>query len=262
MIYTRENIQLFSSHLEDHFDRRQVLPPFDPPDQLFVEQSVVSSLQEWTAAVNSQLLCVAGPGQSSNISVTTLIAAKYATFAAKSKIPVISFFCELATKKLPRKTPEEAALISLVYALIRQLVELLPVDFASQIDFGQERFKPLDGTLDSWTETMKLLDDLLNLRPLYLFCVLDGFQWLDDSSTKKFLDNLLDVLRDHTSTRKGVNSNSSNLVLKILFTTAGKSRCLLGKLSKDELLLADQRRVALRPGSNRPGRLSLQYALE
>ncbi|PVH75852.1 hypothetical protein DL98DRAFT_643162 [Cadophora sp. DSE1049] len=260
--HTKENIQLFSNHLENHFDRRQILPPFEPLGNLSVELQIVSSLQEWTAAADSRLLCVAGPGQSSNTPVTTSIAANYTSFAKSCKIPVISFFCELAAKKPPQKTREEAGIISLAYAIIRQLIELLPVDFVSEIDFGPERYKILDGTLNSWTETMKVLNDLLDLKPLYLFCVIDGFQWLDDSSTEKLLDSLLDVLHEHTSGRDTENSKPSTQRLKILFTTAGKSRCLLNKLSNGELVIVDQRRVAQRPGSGTPGRVPLRRALE
>jgi hypothetical protein len=260
--HTRENIQFFSNHLEDHFDSRQILPPFDPLNNLSVEQPIVSSLEEWTAAADSRLLCIAGPGQLSNTSVTTLIATNFISFAKGSKFPVISFFCELAAKSPPEKTREEAGLISLVYALIRQLVELLSVNFVSEMDFGPERFKLLDGTLNSWTETMKLLNDLLHLRPIYLFCVIDGFQWLDDSSTEKLLESLLDVLHQHTSARDGETSNPSNQRLKVLFTTAGKSRCLLSKLSKGELVIADQRRVGFSPGSGRPARIPLRRALQ
>ena len=122
----KEDIQLYSCHLEDYFDNTQNIIQHDSSSGLFIEWQVVSALQKWTTAA-SQILCIVGPSQAKHPSPTSMIAAEYISSAVKLKIPVVSFFCTLPRKRrLSEDLPEVEALISLAYSLIRQLIELLP----------------------------------------------------------------------------------------------------------------------------------------
>lgn len=158
-----------------------------------------------------------------------MLAAKFVELAATSRLPVLSYFCEIPRAKPDgiSRTREERGAVSLVYALLRQLVELLLPRFHSSIDLSEERFLRLDGTLDSWEEAMLLLRDLVGLLiQNTVFCVIDGMHWLDDKSTDNPLRVLVESLR------------ASNKV-RLLFTTSGRSACLRGALRDVEVLVMD-----------------------
>jgi hypothetical protein len=164
----------------------------------------------------------------------TIVAAMCVDFANKAKLPVISYFCQLSRDKSlrPGNTRESQELVALTYSLIRQLIERLPAQLECESDFGGERFSRLDGTLKTWNDAVEALNDLLQFTPTILYCIIDGFQWLDDPSTDKFLKELVKVFR-------GAALPSSNC-FKVLITTTGRSRSLLGELSPTELILADR----------------------
>lgn len=155
-------------------------------------------------------------------------------FARKPKLLVISYFCQLTRGEILRSgnTRESQALISLVYSLLRQMIEELPMEFESESKFNGERFSRLDGTLKTWNEAVDLFNDLLQFMLKILLCVIDGFQWLDDRSTDKYLKDFVKILR-------GGAVPSSN-AFKVLLTTTGRSRALLGELAQTELCLADR----------------------
>ena len=160
------------------------------------------------------------------IPLTTMAATQWVASASQANIPTISYLCELPRPrtKLPvGMTAEMSGLISLTYALIRRLIELLP-SFASYTEeLGAQKFVKLDGSLGSYNEAITVLGELLDLLPPMLFCVIDAFEALDDRSTTKHMTSLVNTLRGHKIYRSPL-SQLSDRVLKILFTTAGRSR--------------------------------------
>lgn len=251
----RVDTQLISRHLEDYIDNEQCTIEHDRSAGIFVEWPVVSALQEWTTA-NSQMLCIVGPHYTTGQSSTSVIAAEYVESAAPSQIPVVSYFCRLLRKKLSfGKTLGEEALVPLTYALIRQLIELLPSVFYPEEGLSSQRFALLDGSLGSFNHALTALSNLLDLSPPLLFCVIDNIQELEETSTRRYLEMFIDTLRGHTKTRDA-RSTDSYRVLKIFFTTAGRSKSLLDHLSNDELVFAEQSNTARRPGRPSTGRRS------
>jgi hypothetical protein len=235
--YYKDDIFYASRDLEDYFNRSRIRPPSQTSGPVYLENKISSHLKEWTVASESALLSIAGSSNARlRSSQTTSLAAMYVEYAAKSELPVISYFCELSRNESLREgnTREAQALVALVSSLIRQLVELISPQFESEYDFI-ERFKQLDGTLKTWKIFSDILKDLLSLTPKVLFCVIDGFQWLDDNSTQTALKDLVKILRGSSV----LHPNS----LKTLVTTQGKSRCLLGELTRSELLYADHERA-------------------
>jgi hypothetical protein len=79
-------------------------------------------------------------------------------------------------------------------------------------DLSESRFQQLDGTVDTWEDALSLFRGLLALIPHGVLCVLDGLQWLDDRSTDKHLELLLQNLRGDK--------------LMVVVTTTGSSACL------------------------------------
>lgn len=120
----------------------------------------------------------------------------------------------------------------------------------------QRRFTTLDGSLNTLDDTLAVLSELLDLAPPLLFCVVDGFQDLDDRSTEQYICKLLGTLRHHMA-KTGPSSMGSDRILKILFTTAGRADCLLEGFSEDELIFAKRPSAGRRPGKPMAGRRSL-----
>ena len=224
----------------------------------YMDWQVVSALEEWTTS-QAQMICIVGPTQIVDTSPTTIIASEYVIFATQAEIPTISYFCKLPRPrtKLPNAmTAEMSGLISLTYALIRQLIELLPSFTSYAEDLGAQRFANLNGSADSYEEAIGVLRELLDLSPPMLFCIIDAFEILDDRSTTAHMTAFVDTLRGHKS-YKAPASTGSDRVLKILFTTAGRSRTLLTDLSDEELIFAERAGSALKTGRPSGGRRSL-----
>lgn len=224
----------------------------------YMDWQVVSALEEWTTSA-SQILCIVGPNQMADTSPTTMVATEYVASANEANIPTISYFCGLPrprTKLPDGMTAEMSGLVSLTYALIRQLVELLPSFLSYSEDLGAQRFAKLDGGVESFDEAARVLGELLDLAPPMLFCVIDAFEVLDDRSTTRQMTALVSTLHGH-KTYGHPPSEGSDRVLKILFTTAGRSRVLLTDLKDDELVFAERAGTTLKPGRPSAGRRSL-----
>ena len=224
----------------------------------YMDWQVVSALEEWTTS-EAQMLCIVGPTQIADASPTTMVASEYVIFATQAEIPTISYFCELPRPRtnLPNDmTAEMSGLISLTYALIRQLMELLPSFTSYAEELGAQRFAKLNGSAESYDEAASLLRELLDLSPPILFCIIDAFEILDDRSTTAPMTTFVNSLRGH-NVYKGPASSGSDRVLKILFTTAGPSGTLLTELGEDELVFAERAGSAVKTGRPSVGRRSL-----
>ena len=230
----------------------------DESSVTYMDWQVVSALEEWTTS-GSQILCIVGPNQVVDTPPTTIAALDYVVSAIQAKIPVISYFCELPRRgtKLPNAmTAEMRGLIALTYAFIRQLIELLPSFIRYTEELGEQRFAKLDESVDSYDEAITVLGELLDLSPPMIFCVIDALEVLDDRSTTKHMTAFINTLRGHKIYRNPP-AEGSDRVLKILFTTAGRSSSLLTNLSDDELVFAERASSARNPGRPSAGRRSL-----
>ncbi|KEZ43260.1 hypothetical protein SAPIO_CDS4959 [Scedosporium apiospermum] len=143
---------------------------------------------------------------------------------AQSSRPTISYFCELRRYEVirPGNTAPSQVLISLVLALLRQMVGLLPHSFTTETDLSKIRFRTLQGTTESWAGSICLFRDLAQLMPPGAVCVIDGLHWLDDGTTEWYIRDLINVLRESG--------------LKVLLTTSGRASCLRDVVPPDEVL--------------------------
>ena len=219
-----------SRSLEDFFSRRRVRLDVETADPVMVSPEVLARLSEWSAASElSQVLWLEGPfiGTEDFENPVTMMAAKFIKLADQFRIPVISYFCQLCRQQntRPSRALEEEALTALFYALLRQMFEVLPPRFKTNVDFQESRFLRLDGTMDTWKDAMSVFCDLLALMPNGILCVLDGLQWLDDMSTNERLEELIQVLRGSK--------------LKLLLTTTGRSASLRQVIPLPETMMVD-----------------------
>ncbi|KFX93903.1 hypothetical protein O988_06577 [Pseudogymnoascus sp. VKM F-3808] len=240
-LYERDNIILGSSHLLNYFSPSHLQTPHQSSigGPISLDTIAASRLKEWTTSTSSglQLISIAGRHPKGLEPPPMLVlAATCVEFAVSANLPVISYFISLPPNEELQEfqTREVQALTSLTYALVRQLIEHLPAQFSSEFDFTEGRLALLNGTLTSWTNAVSLLRDLVQVVPKPLFCIIDGFQVLDDWSTEELVAELVKVLQ-------GGNANGTEgEKLKVLITTTGRSRALMKVLEPNNLILADQ----------------------
>lgn len=84
----------------------------------------------------------------------------------------------------------------------------------------------------------------------------NAFDISDDRSTMRHIPAFVNTLRGHKMYRSPLPKGSDR-VLKILFTTAGRSRTLLTDLEEDELVFAERAGSAVKPGRTSAGRRPL-----
>lgn len=196
--------------------------------------------------MESQILYAHAQYRPEGLNLLRLSAAKFIALAREHKIPVVSYFCRLSgplsdEDSMPDAQERESTeLISLLYSMIRQTIDLLPVDedvtspFPAT-DFSEMRFSGLDGTLDTWDTAVELFCDLIASvhLPLLLF-VVDGLNLLEDdpgNTTSDRIEALIRGLRDLTQPQMMTGPK-----VKLLFTTAGLSSTLCRELEDTQVI--------------------------
>jgi hypothetical protein len=195
-----------------------------------VDSQALAYIAEWTQSNDTNILSVAGPhleGYELEDHMT-LLAAKFIAFATESKVPVISYFCELRRREnlISDNDMEMQAFLQMVYGLIRQMIELVLPELQTCKDFSIGRFSRIDGTAQTWDDAMAIFDDVQEHLPGKVFCIINGCQWLDSRSTARSFAQFVELLRRSK--------------LKVLLTTAGESGSLTPNLSRQELLVLNR----------------------
>ena len=219
--YLRRQIQLAARRqVQQKTQQEHVLTMVAQAQNLNVDIAIFDRIQRWNTASGSRMLWIQGPFQASTPSRYTLLSTTVLATAQRASIPTISYFCKMGTD-----------MVNMVYSLILQLVELIPYDFRSDLDFTSTRFDVLDRTMGSVVDAIWLLKDLLSVGPYMLFIIIDGLQVLENASNLSSLKEFLNVL---SSVARRKDTNHSRTV-KILFTTDGFVDTLTS-LSMDERL--------------------------
>jgi hypothetical protein len=221
--WNRDQVLLDSRALEDLFNRERVRPSTDASLPLMLDTRTISRIKEWIESSSARLLYITDSSRLN--SVVTPMDAKLIQFAESSKIPVISYFCELNRddEDADNLTREMKQLAALLYALVRQMIELLEIQFTSSSNFSASCFSSL--SYSTWKEALYLFNELAELMPPLLFVVIDGFEWTDDFSTESSIKDLLSALQ-----RKN---------FKVLISSGQRSRVLLSVLEPEETWLLD-----------------------
>lgn len=184
----------------------------------------VARLEEWSQGLGPARLWLEGPVLACDDveNPVTGAAAKFIRLAEIHRLTVVSYFCEVPRSRSGsgQSDPEMTGAIGLLYALLRQMVEVLSPRLDTTIDLSEDRFTALDGTPDTWAQATALLRDVVSVVSGTVFCVIDGLHWLDSTSTDVPLAELLHVLRKDN--------------LRVLVTTSGRCGCLLEEFEREE----------------------------
>jgi len=195
------------------------------PDILFINPSVLESIQDWSQANNSQSLWVQGSFEEVYPSSTSNIAGKLASIALTLKVPVLCYFCDLLNYEAnddddDDTSPAALAVIDLVYSLIRQMIDVFPTQVTTMYDLSKSRFAKLDGSLDSFDKALHMLEKHLLLAPRTTLICIDGIEQLDGTEVESQVDAVLEVLQENMVQTLAGKKNDRRM-LKILYTTAG-----------------------------------------
>ncbi|KAF5500538.1 hypothetical protein CGCS363_v007333 [Colletotrichum siamense] len=228
--YTSEKVAICSRQLEDVFYRDRVRLSHEAFESIMVPPESFREIGDWVRAPAPNLLWLEGPPVDGDDfeNPVTMMAPTIIALAERTKLPVISYFCELRRGERLRDgndTMEAQAMLSLVYALIRQLIELLPPLLDTIIDLSERWFTALDGSLGTWSQATSILADLGGLMPGPVLCIIDGLHWLTDRGTDNYLSDLLKILRGDK--------------WKVLLFTTGRSVVLQDELSRSEISTID-----------------------
>ena len=188
----------------------------------------MKALQHWTTSTESERLWIIGVSSHTFPTPTTSIAASVANAASELGVP-FACFC-YPTMHTDGNTTDEKGIISLLYTLIRQVIDFIPPSTQAQHP-SATRFSSLDGTLRTWKEGVSILSDILLIAPPLLLIIIDGLERLDFADCgEHYLLELLGLLQksSETSDRDG-NGNA----LKLLFTTAGTCATLNEVIDED-----------------------------
>lgn len=247
------SLTFLSRDLQDHITIFADPATLIYPSDIFAEHAVVKALQNWTTSTESERLWIIGV-PSKYPAPTTSIAASVANAASELGVP-FACFC-YPTMHTDENTTDEKGIISMLYTLIRQVIDFIPqtVD-ASQLSAA--RFQALDGTLKTWEEGLGVLSDVLNIAPPLLLIIIDGLERLDFAECgEHYLLELLSLLQKRSETS---NSDGSGNALKLLFTTAGNCAALNDVMDEDTAVLVKCQASHLKksPGKWKGGRTVL-----
>jgi hypothetical protein len=234
------------------------------PSGLYLENNAVSALQAWSESAVSRTLWISTGRSSVHPAISSRIAASVANAASRATIPVVWFhYWPLASDgSFEGFEQEERALISVLYTLIRQVIDLSP-NSLDLSDLSVEKLQSLDGTLETWDEGLRILSSALALGPPLLLLILDGLEHIDDTECGEgYLEGLLSLLR-----RASQNSDKdgSGNALKLLFTTTRDCSALNTVMDDDEdeddnteIVRCQTRRARISAGKMRAGRSRLR----
>ncbi|MCJ1306787.1 hypothetical protein MMC25_000430 [Agyrium rufum] len=239
-------------------------PNRDLSETPLTDPSIAHQLHLWSQARRSYGLWITGtphPSTPTFPTPTSLIAAKVTNTAASLGISVLCYFCQLPPDLLfPDVDPDskdyssdistsdnevsepeiehpptlhqsrqEAAVIDLLYTLIRQLISILPKRVPATPKLSQAKFAKLDGSPESYRTGLSILTELLNYIPSTLLIVIDGIEQLDEWVEDPVCE-ILGVLQGSVERagegREKEKEGKNDKIVKILYTTSGPSEIL------------------------------------
>ncbi|GKU03969.1 phytanoyl- dioxygenase family protein [Fusarium langsethiae] len=202
----REELEVESRQIEKYISDKKNLSSDGNIPNVQVPAEIAVRVQTWITAADSQALWIKGLTHPTHGRVVSTTAAYVVALAYSTRIPCISFFCQL--QGLSGQTQHEQ-LISLLYSLIRQLSLLVPetIDLSSDL---LSDLRSLNGNLASIPLALKIIEILYDSAPPLLFCVLNGLQFLGKGADAS-IGHLIDILRKPHEGR----------VTKLLVTTRG-----------------------------------------
>ena len=240
---TRIELQELARPLEPYLEdgKEEILNNIHGISRSHLPSETMIEIQNWIQSPMSKVIWVEGDVSGTHGSNLSLAAMQIYAINLNVGIPCVSSFCK--SRYNPAFTTgishKEAGLVALLYSIIAQLVQLLPIEFAPVKGLDEANFQLLNGTLGSARAALGIIEKLLANGPPAIIWALDGFQLIEERTTIPYLVQLVSILR-----REGENRLS-----KACFTTDVSCLVLSGTMS------AFERVDASRTSQDRPGQL-------
>ncbi|CAI6302218.1 unnamed protein product [Periconia digitata] len=195
----------------------QVPPILSKQTPWAIENDVIHKIQKWLNEEKVSKTMWISSTHSDNTGVSSASAALYAVVAAawQAETPVLTGFCKRVhpCQRRPGMTPEQVGLISLIYSLIRQLLQFNRSGDNLMID--EKDLDALNGEASSWDAAIKIVRVLLQDTPIVTFCAIENLNNLEFGNGRNWCNQLVEVLK-----KRQLESGSS---FNILFSTSGQS---------------------------------------
>ncbi|KAI1803968.1 hypothetical protein F4811DRAFT_522373 [Daldinia bambusicola] len=229
-IITRGQARIYGPTIESFIIGDQGHTKFSTGQFWVAEDRVLPSLSDWAVKLDkARMLWISSPYEPRGVTSAHASALAVVSTAWQVKAPVISHFCQRPRQDELRSgmSMEQVGLMGLVYSLISQLLQFSKDE--DVLNVGEDTFKMLDGTKQSWDTSLKMLEVLLTHAIVLKYCVIDGLNWLELGDGSQWCQEFLSVL--FKQQQKGTPFN-------ILFTTTGQSRILASNVDVKDRLLA------------------------
>lgn len=247
------DIRFASRHFEDYFTWEHVHYHTETQGRPLADATFVARLNDFTTTMQSQVLYAHGRFQSQRANILRQSAAAYSSLARDAGVPVISYFCELSHDEPPQnRTRETMELTALLYAMIRQVINILPATSAGTAPFVTEaKLCALDGTLRTWKAAVSLFEELVTSvkLPLLLFTI-HGLNVLEDAVDGTTTEAVEDVVGCLGRLARA-DSAGEGTVVKVLFTSSGLSEPLFHLVDEESIIACDSSPLG---APNRPRR--------
>lgn len=243
--------------LGDYYDADSIAPLVERSHGLHINSEVLERIHLWFKEPLSKVLWLRGPFQVSMPSKNTLISAYIVDTARQAGIATIAhFFTQPDLDGVSDASGDcESPLVRAVYSLIFQMAEIIQRQGNANpmlLGTGGNQF---DGTTSSLTDALTVFEDLLNIGPPLVFCVIDGSQFLPQKDCDgPHLRRLFSILRPSSGNR------TSKITMKTLFTTDGFMDALAHldiEETMDVALFARDSEAEFAPGHREIGLISL-----
>ncbi|KAL9621375.1 MAG: hypothetical protein Q9160_004135 [Pyrenula sp. 1 TL-2023] len=197
-----------------------------------ISSEIYKSLRSWTTQ-DGLPLWIEGPYDTETPSANTLIVAALVYTVRQSKVPVVFHFCDSPSTAIPKSREEfyTKQLLELVYSLIAQLApQARKTNPEANWQVHEEQFKALNGSSESLSSAITLLEQLIRHRPHPLFVIIDGLNVVEDLRDRKhtnYLVRLLDILCEACREQQSL--------YKVCFTSAGNVDALADLVARGRI---------------------------